>query len=376
MRTQIHALTSPAPGSSHRLCSLHYGDPKKGRKVYIQAALHADEPPGLLVAYHLRRRLAELESGGKIQGEIVLVPMANPIGLGQRILGRGLGRFEQASGENFNRHYAELSAAAWTRLAPTVDSGQTPSLAEVRAALREACAEVSAASELASLRKTLLSLSIDADWVIDLHCDSEAIVHLYTADPVWPQVEPLARLLGSRVNLLATESGGEPFDEACSMVWARLNRLWQEQRQSEGPWPDACVALTVELRGEADVSHELAEADAQALIDYLTHQGLIEGPSPVLPEPAIEPLPLAGSVPVKTPSGGVLVHRPLLGQSVRKGQCVAEVINPLDGSAIELCAENDGILYARETGRVVHAGMSVCKVAGSEAVRTGSLLSA
>lgn len=376
MRTQIHALTSPIPGTGHRLCSLHYGPADRGRKVYIQAALHADEPPGLLVAYHLRQHLAELESQGRLAAEVVLVPMANPIGLGQRLLGRGLGRFELSSGENFNRHYADLSAAAWTGLQPIVEAGQTPTVAQVRAALNAACAELPAPTELAALRKTLLGLSIDADVVLDLHCDSEAIVHLYSADPLWPKVAPLAQLLRSKVNLMATESGGEPYDEACSMVWGRLNRLWQQHGNSDGPWPDACVAVTVELRGETDVSHELASADAQALIDYLIDQGYIEGAPPMLPKLLAEALPLSGSLPVKTPVGGVLVHRPLLGQMVRKGQCVAEVIDPLDGAAVELLAENNGLLYARETCRVVHAGMSVCKIAGTEALRSGNLLSA
>lgn len=374
MRSLDHPLTSPAPGSSRTLRSLHYGQAQSGRKAYLQAALHADEPPGLLVAYHLRKLLAELDAAGKIRGEIVLVPMANPVGLGQRILGRSLGRFEQASGENFNRNYADLSEAAWAKL--NAGAENVPNVEQVRAALREACAELPASSELDSLRKTLLSLSIDADLVLDLHCDSEALMHLYTADPLWPQVEPLARLLGSQINLLATESGGDPYDESCSMVWSRLNAHWKAAHASDGPWPDACVAVTVELRGETDVTHEFAERDAQALIDYLTQQGFIDRPLPKLPELLGEPLPLQGSVPVKTANGGVLVHRPLLGLRVSKGQCVAEVIDPLEGTATELLSENDGILYAREISRVVHAGTSVCKIAGKEAVRRGKLLSA
>ena len=33
--------------------------------------------------------------------------------------------------------------------------------------------------------------------------------------------------------------------------------------------PAACVAVTVELRGERDVAHEYAQADAGAILDYL-----------------------------------------------------------------------------------------------------------
>mgnify|MGYP002080153997 CR=1 FL=1 len=89
MREQCHFLTPPAPGTTRELLSLHFGPAASGRKAYLQAALHADEPPGLLVAWHLRQMLAEAEAAGRLTGEIVLVPMANPIGHAQRLLGRG-----------------------------------------------------------------------------------------------------------------------------------------------------------------------------------------------------------------------------------------------------------------------------------------------
>ena len=47
-------------------------------RVYVQAALHADEIPGMIVAHHLREQLLALEAEGRIEGEIVLVPSANP----------------------------------------------------------------------------------------------------------------------------------------------------------------------------------------------------------------------------------------------------------------------------------------------------------
>ena len=87
-------------------------------------------------------------------------------------------------------------------------------MTEARAALRQACAELKVTTELQSLRRTLLGLAIDADVVLDLHCDNEAVLHLYTLPALWPEVEPLARLTGSRAVLVADVSGDEPFDEA------------------------------------------------------------------------------------------------------------------------------------------------------------------
>ena len=87
MQVHKHLLLSPAPGTQRELVSLHYGRPGSGPKVYIQASLHADELPGMLTAHHLRQQLDRLEAEGRIQGEIVLVPMANPIGLSQWLAG-------------------------------------------------------------------------------------------------------------------------------------------------------------------------------------------------------------------------------------------------------------------------------------------------
>jgi predicted deacylase len=41
---------------------------------------------------------------------IELVPVANPMGLGQLLQGNHQGRFEAGSGKNFNRDFVELSA--------------------------------------------------------------------------------------------------------------------------------------------------------------------------------------------------------------------------------------------------------------------------
>ena len=106
-----HPLLSPSLGSHRTLTSLHFGKPGSGRKIYIQASLHAEELPGMLVAHHLRALFEAAEAAGQIDGEIVLVPVANPIGLAQRLDHKPMGRFELDTSENFNRHYPDLAAA-------------------------------------------------------------------------------------------------------------------------------------------------------------------------------------------------------------------------------------------------------------------------
>jgi predicted deacylase len=370
-----HPLLSSTPGTTRELLSLHYGPTDAGRKAVLQASLHADEVPGLLVAHHLRQRLGELEARGALRGEVVLVPFANPVGLSQWVLQAHEGRFDLASGENFNRHYADVAPRAAELLAPRLSGGAPVDLAAARAALRQACGELKADTELKSLRRALLGLAIDAETVLDLHCDNEAVLHLYTVPAAWPVVEPLARLTGSRAVLLAEVSGDEPFDEACSTVWSRLATALTAHLGRTVELPAACVAVTVELRGDRDVAHELAQADADALLRYLAWRGYIAGPPGSLPALACEPTPLAGSIPVIAPMGGVLVHACPLGATVRRGELVAEIVDPLGGTAMQLASPVDGVLYAREGRRFVAAGTRVCKVAGREPLRSGKLLS-
>jgi predicted deacylase len=371
MLIQQHPLAGGTPGTVQELTSLHFGEPGRGPKVLVQAALHADETPGMLVVHHLRQRLASLEAEGLLAGEVVLVPVANPIGLGQRVLHDGLGRFDLASGENFNRHYADLTERAAQLAEPALGPDAEANVQVVRAALRQAVAEIDAAEPLPSLRRALLSLACDADLVLDLHCDCEAVLHAYTGTPLWPQAEALVRYLGAEATLLATESGDQPFDEACSQPWWRLAERWA----GRFPLPLACLAVTVELRGYADVDHALALRDAQAILDFLAWRKVVQQAPPPLPPLKRPPQPLAGSMPVAAPCAGVLAFRARPGDLLRQGDLIAEVVDPLTGEQRPLLSPVDGLLYAREHRRFVTAGMRVAKVSGSQALRSGKLLS-
>ena len=374
MRIEHHPLIPAAPGAHLELVSLHHGTPGAGPKVLIQASLHADEVPGMLVAHHLRECLAALDAEGRVTGEVVLVPAANPIGLNQWMLRAPQGRFEWSSGENFNRQFADLTPAVLDRVGDRLGADAAANVLLVRGALREAVAALPAATPLEQLRRTLLGLAIDADAVLDLHCDGEALLHLYTTHGTWsPHGELLARSIGAEVALLAGRSGGDPFDEACSMVWTDLAERLGPQR----PLPPSCMAATIELRGEHDVDHALAARDAEAIVNYLHHRGAVRlDVAPALPATCCEPTPLAGSMPMHAPHGGVLVFLRGIGERVKHGDRLAEVIDPISGVATPVVAPVDGLFFARECKRFAVAGMNIGKVAGREALRSGSLLSA
>ena len=369
MHTQRHSLPSISIGSTRELVSLHFGIPGSGPKAYLQASLHADEIPGMLVAHHLREQLSELERAGHISGEVILVTAANPIGLMQSEHGVIQGRFERDSGINFNRCYFNPVPALKAALAGKLGHDAADNVALIRRHAAHVIAQSPARTETEALKKILLGLAIDADIVLDLHCDSEAVLHLYTGTPLAEAAAPLSALLGARAVLLATESGEQPFDEACGRIW------WELAEHFSGlPIPCACLSVTVEFRGQLDVSHALAETDATALVTFLAHAGVLAVPVAPLPPELCQPTPLAGVEPLLAPHAGVLVFGAVPGQVMAAGDLVADLVDPVSGAVTPLRASVAGVLFARTMQRFVQRGGAVAKIAGAVAFRTGNLL--
>jgi predicted deacylase len=307
----------------------------------------------------------------------VLVPVANPIGLAQRLDHKAMGRFELGSSENFNRQYPDLAAAVVDAVKGRLTNDAAANVATVRAAVAAHLAQWKPANTLHSLRKTLVGLAHDADVVLDLHCDCEAVLHLYTETPCWPQLEPLAALLGARAVLVAQQSVGGSFDECFSGLWWKLgDKLRADPALANLPLPQACASATVELRGEAQVEHRLARADADAIYGFLQHAGVIAGPAPVLPAPVCNATPLAGAQTVKAPVAGVLVFAAQPGDTLAVGDVVAEIIDPIANTTHAVHAEVAGVLYARTDDRYALPGDDLANIAGSVPYRTGDLLGA
>jgi len=379
MQRTEHLLLSPSLGSQKTLVSFRFGSDSARPKVYLQASLHAEELPGMLVAHYLRTHLEAADREGRLVGQVVLVPAANPIGLAQRLNHKAMGRFDLDTAQNFNRHYPDLALAVLEDVKNRLGADAQTNVTTVRQSVGRWLNAWQPLTELDSLRRQLLLLSHDADVVIDLHCDWEATLHLYSEEACWPPLEPLARWLGCEAVLLARESGGGPFDERLSGLWWQL----ADHLKAAGlnvPLPQACASTTVELRGESDVSHTHATQDATALLAYLEHLGVVQAGSTKIP-PALPclPTPLAGSQTLRSPVPGVLVFLAQPGQTLAVGDVVAEVIDPTapgQSRVHAVRAEVAGVLYARVKERYIVAGGEVGKIAGRIPFRSGDLLGA
>lgn len=360
------ALPLSPPGVSTALTVHRYGRPGARPKVYVQGGLHADEPPGMMAALALIGRLDALAEDDAVRGEVVVVPAANPIGLGQRVFDAPVGRFDLGGGGNFNRHYPDLVDTVAGRVGDALTPDADRNVALIRQALSAALAERRPATLADALRHQLLALAIDADIVLDLHCDSVAPVHIYLGTPLWPAAQDLARRIGAQVVLLAEVSGGEPFDEACSAPWWRLADVLSAG--AERPVPPACLAATVELRGQADVSDPFAARDADALIAFLQDRGVVAGTPPPAPDLTARVGPLAAVDHVSAPAAGLFVPAVRHGDAVEAGDIVGRIVDPLApdpaAAAAPVRAAAEGLVFTAVDRFVVRAGDVVLKIAG------------
>ncbi|MGH6879916.1 succinylglutamate desuccinylase/aspartoacylase family protein [Hypericibacter sp.] len=374
--TERITLVSPSPGTHRQLLAHRYGRPGTRPKAYLQASIHADETPAMLVADHLMRLLDEADAKGAITGEIILVPVANPIGLSQSLNDHLLGRHEASGGGNFNRSWPDLYPTLPKRVAGKLGSDPKRNIETIRAALREIAGELQPGNEFSSLRSALTRLAVDADIVLDMHCDDEALMHLYLIPQHWPEASDLSAEIGSRATLLAEDSGGHSFDETFSTPWTRL----AVALGSETPVPAACLAATIEYRGQADTSDEINQPDAQALFRFLQRRGLIAGDPGPLPKPFCEATGLDATEVLRSPVAGIVCYRRALGARVAKGDVIAEILNPLaedpSQARLPLAAGTDGFLMTRRQHKMVRPGNSIGKIVGTEPLpsRQGYLL--
>ncbi|QIE28047.1 Succinylglutamate desuccinylase / Aspartoacylase family protein (plasmid) [Caballeronia sp. SBC1] len=381
LSTEYSELPALSPGASHRLLKHTFegvGSIGSGLSAYIQAGLHADELPGMLVIQHLLEALVKLDNAGRIRGRIVVRPFANPIGLGQRVFGAHTGRFNLDNGENFNRRFPDLTCRVETALA-TRDIAHND-VKSAKALFADVAAELTPLDPVAAMKAALLTEALQHDIVLDLHCDTDGILHLYSSRSQHTQAVALARCMGIKAVFLEDRAGGTPFDEAVTQCWSVLQQAGVVDEEH------AAFCTSVELRGQADVSDAFAHADAQGILHYLALRGLVDldpdndHHSHPLAEQDVMVFPLEGVSHVPAPVGGLVAYKKRPGDTVRTGELIAEII-PLLGAPgaarHPVFSDVDGLLIVQQYMKLVRPGQRVALLAGKEALphrKTGQLL--
>ncbi|OXI93235.1 MULTISPECIES: succinylglutamate desuccinylase/aspartoacylase family protein [Burkholderia] len=356
-------LPSPAPGVALSLTAHRFGNIDHGRSIYFHAGLHADEHPGLLVLQHMLEALHALDRDGRIDGCVTVVPFANPIGLSQRLFGPVVGRFDFENGENFNRNFPALGRAVAQRLREDDASSLTRS--EWKRFFRGLLDGGNAMSPAAAMKLELARLAIEHDIVIDLHCDTDAIAHVYASTLQRERAMKVAWWVDAPVVLLEPAgAGGGAFDQSHSGAWGELQRAGLFDGEASG------FSATIELRGQSDVNDALASTDATRLLRFAESEGVLSFPDPFddcagLASP--EAFPLEGAAHVRCPCAGVIVYRRTPGDRIAAGETFAEIVR-LDGpeinSRVPVVSPIDGVMVVRQLQKLVRPGQRAALIAG------------
>ncbi|MFT5259240.1 MAG: putative deacylase, partial [Gammaproteobacteria bacterium] len=275
---KILEIPSTAPGTSRTLKAISYGNPESRPKVYLQAALHADETPGILVLHYLQQLLDAADNRGEIIGYITLVPMANPLGTDQRVFGHMIGRYSYSTGVNFNRGHTDVTEQVVREIKGKLSDDVDQNTQLIRQALKKAVSNLPAQNEVAFLKRALLSWTIDADICLDLHCDEESMLYLFTTKSTQAQGEALSTQLGCEACISYELVNGDTFDEAAAVPWVNLAKRFPDKPIAPPP-----MSITVEYRGQSEVYPDQASEDARRLFKYLQRTNIIEGDPGTLP---------------------------------------------------------------------------------------------
>ena len=352
-------LPSLAPGNEQHLVKHCFSGNGSARSAYIQAGLHADEHPGLLVVQHLLERLQVLEREDRVLGEIVICPFANPVGFGQNVFGYVTGRFNLSNGENFNRNFPDVTQALATVI-PTLseEPADTPQLKQL---LTHLLSPQASADCVAVTKRELLREALKHDLVLDLHCDTAAVMHLYCINAQRKRAIDLAGCMNIGTVFLEDAAGGQPFDESYNKPWQMLIEKGLASSAQRG------FAASIELRGQADVDDELAREDAEGILRFLAREGLL-ALDVAEPDPGqVDVYPLEGASHLQASVPGLLVWKKRLGESVSRDELIAEIIPldaPLGTPRVPVRSDIDGVVIVQPLFKLVRAGQRVALLAG------------
>ncbi|MBB3592852.1 hypothetical protein FHX08_003196 [Rhizobium sp. BK529] len=344
-------IPGDTPGIEWRLPVIRFkGSDPAAPKVYIQAALHANELPGTALAHFFCGKLRQAESEGRIAGDITVVPQANPIGAAQSHFGELQGRFDLGSRTNFNRDFPLIAVGDRAELVDELD-------------------KCSAANRL---KRQLIHMALGADLVLDLHCDDESLQYAYIDEAFWPEAADLATALDMEAVLLS-DGESSAFEEAVGFAWK-----YEVPGERKAKLPGK-LSVTVELRGRRDVYPDMAAKDAEGLLQFLIGRGVVGGRAAgdaAFSGPAV---PLDNVEIIRAPEGGTVLFHRNIGEHVAEGDLLATIVTRpgfVEGD-IDIRAPQDGLLLTRISDRLVRRRGDLMKIAAdrpSKAARKAGTL--
>ena len=333
-----------------------------GKKVYIQANLHGAEIVGNAVIHQLIEFLSTLDKE-QITGEILLVPVCNPLGVNQRAHFFSTGRFNSYDGKNWNRIFwdyekqcTDLLDFARSQIDNEIEVIIQNYRQKIYTAWQQELSKIKQAKSAPiskQYRYQLQSLCLDADYVIDIHSSSNQAID-YTF--CFPEKLDNAKYLLVDYGIMMNEYYGDAFDEAFLKPWlaleTQLSKLGKNIKFDLESW-------TLELGGGMTMNSDSIATGFRGIKNYLNHKQVLQ-----LAEPAIaHPITLIKKDKINSyyaPTGGMIQSRLALGTKVNAGDKIYQLLSFNKQQElpelIDIHSETDGLVFDISLNQCVNQG--------------------
>ncbi|MEH2047146.1 succinylglutamate desuccinylase/aspartoacylase domain-containing protein [Nostoc sp.] len=336
-----------------------------GKKVYIQSNLHGAEIAGNAVIHRLIEFLLTINDTD-LAGEIWLVPVCNPMGTNERAHHFSPGRYCIYEAKDWNRIFWDYEKEADDLVAFTksqlhidikvVRQNYLTIIKQQFAKILEKINSPSAVPYTELFGYKLQNLSLDADYLIDLHSSTnQALDYLY----YFQHREDSAKYFLLDFGILLNKYDGDAFDEAFIKPWLALEACFKEfGREIKFD----VEAWTLELGTGMQMNPDSVAKGVRGVKSYLARKGVLQIPN-LSEDTKTHKMSFASSSNRKkyyAIAGGMIQSRIELGSFVKAGEKLYQILsfNKVGKlpSVIDVCAQQDGLVYDVATNQAVNEG--------------------
>lgn len=304
----------------------------KGPSAYIQANMHGAEVQGNAVIFQLLEQLKNLS----LNGDITLVPYANPVGCNHKNGEYTLGRFDPITGVNWNRMYhfdeSQIQDFAQHHINSKAEDIEREfkalMLNEIEQKLDHNIYGLTTGQRIAY---QLQRLAHQADIVLDLHTGPISSKHLYCPE----YAKDSAKYFDIPHTILIPNSFDGALDEATFCPWwhlqeafLSLGRKFSITNTTMSSNVDGILkeSFTVELGSQEQIDLDVAKEDALGILSYLQSQAVIHNQG-FTPKPMTRYLcQLEHYKALYSPMGGMVDYLAEFGQPLAAGEPLARIL--------------------------------------------------
>jgi len=339
---------------------------KPGKKVYLQANLHGAEIAGNAVIHQLIAFLITVPDT-ELAGEIWLVPVCNPLSTNQRSHIFSSGRFCAYEGKDWNRIFwdyekqeDDLEAFAKSQINLDPASIRNNYLIKIKQSFDQLLEKIQSPSGVPfsqRFRYQLQSLSLDADYLIDLHSSTnQGLNYLY----YFRDREASAKYFLLNQGILLDDYDGDAFDEAFIKPWLALEdtfkRLGRAIKFDIEAW-------TLELGSGMQMNLDSVEKGVRGVKNYLVQKGILAMPAFTSADAVSPEMTFTSKsriIKYYAPAGGMIQSRVKLGTVVKAREQIYQLLSFNKSgnlpTVIDVVAEQTGLVYDISSNQAMNEG--------------------